>query len=51
MNGADVIVGLLLLTVIGGAALYIRKAKKRGQRCIGCPHSKRCSGCCPGCEQ
>lgn len=51
MNGADVIVALLLAAIIGGAALYIKKAKKRGQKCIGCPYGKTCGGCCSDCEQ
>ena len=43
------IVSLILVLVIGGAALYIYKAKKRGVKCIGCPSGGKCSGCCTGC--
>lgn len=41
-----VIVIALLVLILGGAALYIRKAKKNGRKCIGCPDSGDCSGCC-----
>ena len=34
--------------IIGGAVAYIIKAKKSGQRCIGCPDSKTCRGSCSG---
>lgn len=50
MNGADIIVALILAAIIGGAVFYIVKAKKSGQKCIGCPHSKTCgsAGKCSG---
>ncbi len=53
METVDYIVIALLLLVIGGAVAYIIKAKKSGQKCIGCPYSKDCAknrkgdgGCC-----
>ena len=48
MNGVDLVIGLILLLILGGAAFYIVRAKKRGQKCIGCPHSSSCgkSGGC-----
>ena len=52
----DLIVGLILAAILGGATLYIVKAKKAGQKCIGCPHSRACgkaggcSGGCNGCD-
>lgn len=51
---ADFIVVVVLLFVIGAAIWYIRKEKKKGVKCIGCPsagtcpHSSRGSGC--GCH-
>ena len=45
---ANIILGLVLLLIVGGASLYIYKAKKRGQTCIGCPHAKKCGSKC-GC--
>ena len=33
----------ILVIIIGLAAAYIYKAKKRGNKCIGCPHCNTCS--------
>lgn len=41
-----VIVIALLVLILGGAALYVWKAKKNGRKCIGCPDNGDCSGCC-----
>jgi len=38
----NIILIFILLTLIGGSALYIYRAKRRGQTCIGCPHAKQC---------
>lgn len=40
---ADLITILIILLAVGGASWYLYKAKKRGQTCVGCPHSKQCS--------
>ena len=34
--------------IVGGALLYIVKAKKNGRKCIGCPDSASCRArhCC-----
>ena len=47
----DIIVILTVLLLVGAAGLYIYKAKKAGQKCIGCPYSKTCAskGCGCGC--
>lgn len=45
---ADIIVGLLLVLAVGGALYYIRRQKKNGVKCIGCPSSGSCSKNC-GC--
>ena len=42
----DILIVLILLVICGGAAFSIRRAKKRGQTCIGCPHAKNCGGSC-----
>lgn len=39
----DIIVVLVLALVLGGALLYIRKEKKKGVRCIGCPAAGTCA--------
>lgn len=46
----DFIVIAILVLILGGAALYIYKAKKRGVKCIGCPDGATCSGHCSGCS-
>lgn len=44
----DVIIAVILLVIIGMAAAYIIKSKKRGVKCIGCPSGCNCSGKCGG---
>jgi len=51
----NVIAVAVLLLIIGGAAAYVIKAKKRGVKCIGCPagatcSSKGCGGCGGNCS-
>ncbi len=41
----NVIIVAALALVIGIAVVYIYKAKKKGQKCIGCPYSGTCSNC------
>ncbi len=36
----------ILAIVIGGAVLYVVRAKKRGVKCIGCPSRGACQGGC-----
>lgn len=50
MTLTDYIVILVVAIIIGGAVGYIIKAKRSGQKCIGCPDSKTCSGKCSGCN-
>lgn len=40
----------IVVIILGAALLYIRKAKKSGAKCIGCPDSGSCSGKCAGCQ-
>ena len=47
----DFICVAVLAAVIGGAALYVYKAKKSGAKCIGCPMSKQCGSCGCGCGE
>ena len=46
----DLVVILVLLAILTGAGSYIYQAKKAGQKCIGCPSAKTCSGNCSGCS-
>jgi len=49
MNTIDIIVIAVLIAILGGAAFYIYRAKKKGAKCVGCPQSHKCSGGCGGC--
>lgn len=40
----NVILLAVLLLILGGASVYIIKARKTGQKCIGCPSGCSCSG-------
>ncbi len=42
----NVIIIAVLVVIIGLAAAYLYKAKKRGDKCIGCPYAKNCKGGC-----
>ena len=51
----EIIAVAAIVLIVGGAILYIIKAKKSGRKCIGCPYSSSCkSGCksggCPSCK-
>ena len=48
----DIVILLIVGLIVGLAAGYVWRAKKRGAKCIGCPDSGACSGncsCCGGC--
>ena len=42
----NLIIIAIVLIIAGLAAWYIIKEKKKGTKCIGCPHSKQCNGKC-----
>ena len=39
----DVIVAVIIISIVLLALLYIRKEKKKGIQCVGCPFSSECS--------
>lgn len=45
----DILVLLVVGLILGAAAGYIYKEKKKGRKCIGCPDSGKCGGSCCGC--
>ena len=45
----NIIILLVVGLIVGGAAGYIWKQKKKGVKCIGCPDSKTCGGNCGSC--
>lgn len=42
------IVIAVVAVIIAAIIVYLRREKKRGSTCIGCPYSKQCSGKCAG---
>ena len=38
----DILIIAILVIILGSAAYYIYREKKRGKKCVGCPYS----GCC-----
>ena len=38
-----------IAAIVGLAARYVYKEKKRGARCVGCPSGGNCSGNCSSC--
>ena len=50
MGPVDYVIIAVIALIIGGAALYIYKAKKSGKKCIGCPDGTTCTGKCSGCS-
>ena len=45
----NVIAVVTLLAIVGAAAGYVYKAKKNGQKCVGCPYAKECGAKSCGC--
>ena len=39
----DLILAGILILILPGAGLYVYRAKKRGNKCIGCPYANACS--------
>ncbi|MBR2942611.1 MAG: FeoB-associated Cys-rich membrane protein [Clostridia bacterium] len=39
----NLIVFLVIAAIVGAAALYICREKKRGAVCVGCPHAAACA--------
>ena len=44
----NVIIVAVLALIVGLASFYVYRAKKNGQKCIGCPSGKSCGGSCSG---
>ncbi len=36
----------IVVGIVCGIIAYLRRAKKRGETCIGCPYAKQCGGKC-----
>ncbi len=48
MNIPEIIIICIVAVILAAVIIYLYKAKKRGEKCIGCPYSKQCSGNCNG---
>lgn len=35
-----------IVLIVGCAVGYLVRAKRRGEKCIGCPYAKQCGGNC-----
>ena len=46
----DWILAVILLAIVGIAAVYDKSKKKRYEKCIGCPCGADCGKCQGGCE-
>lgn len=45
------IIGLILAAIVAAVVVYLVRAKKKGQTCVGCPYCKQCGdkgGHCSG---
>ena len=42
----DIIIVIVIAVIILSALFYIIRARKRGEKCIGCPYAKTCGGKC-----
>ena len=49
MTLTDIIVIAVIGLIVGAAVGYIVKAKRKGQKCIGCPYSGSCPSGKGGC--
>lgn len=36
----------VIILILGLAITYIVRSKKKGVKCIGCPHGSKCNGNC-----
>ena len=43
MTLTDIIAVIVIIAVVGLAVTYIVKERKKGNRCIGCPHADACA--------
>ena len=48
MGIVDYIAIAAIVLIVGAAVFYIVRAKRRGEKCVGCPYAKQCGGNC-GC--
>lgn len=42
----DIIIIVIVAVIVAAIVFYLIRAKKKGQKCIGCPYAKQCGGNC-----
>lgn len=42
----NLILILIVAAIVAAALVFIIREKKKGRKCIGCPHAKNCAGGC-----
>ena len=45
MKFSDYIILGIVVVIVVAVIMYIVKQKKKGVKCIGCPHGKNCAKC------
>ena len=48
MNIVDYIAIAVIVLTLSAAVFYIVRAKRRGEKCVGCPYARECGGKCDG---
>ena len=48
MSIVDYIAIAAIVLTLSASVFYIVRAKKRGEKCVGCPYAKQCGGKCVG---
>ena len=46
MNTPDIVAIIVIALVLAISIGYIVRAKRRGDKCVGCPYAKECGGKC-----
>lgn len=42
----NLIIVLIVSAIVAAIVFYLIRAKRRGEKCIGCPYAKECAGKC-----
>ena len=48
MNAVDYIAIAAIVLTLSASVFYIVRAKRRGEKCVGCPYARECGGNCNG---
>ena len=42
----NILICAVLISIVLSSGWYLIRAKRNGQKCIGCPYGKQCQGAC-----